>query len=125
MFNALVLQWRPYESGYYTIDYSITKQQTLNSDGIEANTYINDTLIEYTNFVILPQDFSQGDYTASYKKEVYLSIGDKINFEVNCLTNDINDNFVFDISISEPYSKVTYQADGEAVCHNILKGQRA
>lgn len=54
MFNALVVQWRPYESGYYTIDYSITKQQTPNSDGIEANTYINDTLIENTNFVILP-----------------------------------------------------------------------
>lgn len=41
------------------------------------------------------------------------------------MINDTNDNFVFDISISEPYSKVTYQADGEAVCHNILKGQRA
>ncbi|MDD4002973.1 MAG: hypothetical protein PHE12_02135, partial [Clostridia bacterium] len=74
---------------------------------------------------IKPQDFCQNDYTASYKKEVYLSIGDIINFEVNCYIKDISDDFVFDIKISEPYSKVTYQAENTVICHNILNGNSA
>lgn len=118
--EALVLQWKPSQSGDYIINYKLTKKKSSVSDGILAYTYKNNTFIPGTEqYLIIQDSFKYCDYTVSYIKEISLNTDDCLYFEVNAFRNHEQDDFDYDISITKKVYDVTFLTED-----NIYQVQR-
>ena len=124
--KPLVLQWQNYNAGIYTINYELIKKQTTDTNGIGmyAYTYKNDISLN-KDFYILPEYFSNNNYTYQYTQTIELGVGDCLNFKVDALNNS---NYIFDfnISIETAGYNVNFNDEDNLFCYqNILSGDKA